>query len=183
MSSKLGWLALLFLATLGLPACGTFGGQSLPFQTIAQGEQLRSAAFEPQEYGKPEILVIAEPKDIDAFIQFIRMPDNPPGGAADPQVRLVNQIRQIDYDANLLIIVLQGIQGMGGFKTDIQKIVRKEDEMQVDAEFIRPRGGPTIMTDPYSVVSVAKNNLRGKTIRFVLWSNGKKVSEITYTVS
>jgi hypothetical protein len=180
MSSKLGWLALLFLAILGLPACGTFGGQSLPFQTIAQGEQLRSAAFEPQEYGKPEILVIAEPKDIDALIQFMRMPDNPPGGAADPQVRLINQIRQVNYDANLLIVVLHGVQGMGGFRIDIQKIVRKEDEVHVDAKSIRPRGGPAVITDPYSIESLAKNDLRGKTIRFILRVNGNMVAETTY---
>jgi hypothetical protein len=153
---RLWWVGSAILMLFVLSGCGSSNAdETLPFTTIMQQPQLRNFAYFKRQ---PEILVFTNPQEADSLSQQL----------ADTQPS--EQLRQIDYQRNFAILVLQGQKG-GQSTITIQRIIRRGDRVIVYAQFVSPDPGQGMtadVTDAYHLVAVPKEGTWGKEIRFEL---------------
>jgi hypothetical protein len=183
MHNHLRLLIVLLIAMSILSNCGRSDtGQSLSFQTIDQGEKLR-IRISQQGNEQPAIYVIATQQEADTFDRFIQLPKDLPLNDDTVGVKLVNTVRQVDYNHNFVIIALRGVHGSGGYRITIQDVAREANDVRVQAELASPGSGvTTAVTDAYHIVAVAKNGTWGAPVRFLLMDNGKPVAETTHNI-
>ncbi len=162
---------LLGLLLLAITACQP-QEEKLPFETIAQGDGF----FTGRSYGgeEPNLLIITEPNEVDS-----------PGLDVEFPSELANQLRHLDYDRFLAVLVLQGLKHQGGYSVTVQQIVRRDDRVNVYVEFTSPEPGTRriqAFTSPYHLVVVSKEGKWGRQIKFILISDSEPVAEAAYFI-
>jgi len=176
MYKRTGWQLLILLIAL-LNGCGVpGGGQALPFHTLSQGDGL-----DPQGRDKPVLFVIADAKEIDSFAQNVAKVEPQ---LDDQRQRLVDQVQKQDYQHVFVILALQGTR-TGGARVTVQQVTRQDDRVVIQAQFFTPPPGqprPTIQTDPYHLIAVAKEGSWGRPIQFELLADGKQVAVATHVI-
>lgn len=159
MKSRKSWkkLADLFLLLL-LVGCKATGNE-LSFKTLAQSSR---TSFGLRAYTDPEptIVVLASLEDVEA--QATLTADNPD---------LTQQLRQLDYEREFAILVLQGYRGQGGSMVTIEQAVQHGRRVDIRAEFLTPEYGEgrvQAYTSPFHAVAVTKGGAWDRQVRFVL---------------
>jgi hypothetical protein len=173
--------ALIMLVVLAprlysLLMTGVFGGQTLSFDTVAQGGALRGS---PSQYdNRPTIWVIASAQEIDTILR--QMAGSPTNIEPSP----VQKLRQLDYTHFFAIIVLQGSKRAGDGVL-VQQISRQENRVRVGATFTSSwpfQGAPGVIADPYHIIAVAKEGAWGQPIDFELFVGGQVVARTTHVI-
>ena len=155
---------------------GVWGGQVLPFDTIAQGMALRGS---PSQYGnQPAMWVIASAQEIDNVLS--QMAGSPTNIESSP----VEKLRQLDYDRFFAIIVLRGSRSPTD-SVGVRQINRQGDQVTVGAAFTEPwltQGAPAVIADPYHIIAVSKEDVWGRPIDFELYVGGQVVARTSHFI-
>jgi hypothetical protein len=166
------------LIVLMLGSCGvTGGGEVLSFQTIVQDNNLND-----DERETPQLYILASTQEVDDFVQDVVKIDPQ---APDQRQRLVDKLRQLDYNRSFAILVTQGQKGPRGFQIAVQQVTQQDDRITVQAQFIGPKPGegqPMVVPDPYTLVAVAKESAWGRQIQFALLADGKMIAEAMHFI-
>ena len=141
---KMNWLlALILTLSLGLSACKP-QETDLPFEILEQEEiNLAGQAYETRE---PGLIIVAQPDEVTELDDWVTEASK-------------EQLRVIDYNAYFALAVFQGVKPTDGYGVQIERIVRKGNEVTIYAQFQEPspdREKNDIVTSPYCLVKVQK---------------------------
>jgi hypothetical protein len=80
-------------------------------------------------------------------------------------------LQEIDFESDFALLVNQGLRRMDGYAVNIQRVVRRGDEISVIANFQEPR--PTeaasgVISFPYQLIRVHKSGEFGREFNFTL---------------
>ncbi|NJO84227.1 MAG: protease complex subunit PrcB family protein [Blastochloris sp.] len=163
-----GWLALL-LVTL-VAGCEGVGGTKLPFTTLVQGDFLSNAE------GKPLVVVSATNRERDDLAFLIDR------SGTDP---VIEQLSMIDYNSFFSVLVVHGAVGSGGHSIVVQELVQQDNNVTIRAILKKPASGTlndAAFTQPYHLITVTKEGVWGKPIRFRLVVDDNQVTETIHTI-
>jgi hypothetical protein len=183
------WAGVLLVAMLTLCSCGGQSGQDLPFTSIEQG------SASPLNASAPAIFVIANDQEIDAVAQSAFGVNSQSSTKPSPGERTVDRLLRIDYTQSVAVLVLQGFQGTPNGIT-VRQIVLKDDLVLINATLVTPvrwydsflepifgrRVRQQMASNPYHLITISKEIIQGKQLRFELIDNNNVVAEITHTV-
>jgi hypothetical protein len=156
---------------------GVWGGQVLTFETLDKGSSVRSEKMERY----PSIYVIASEQEIDAFAQNVIVVDPQ---VNDQRARLVEQLRQLEYDGYFVVLALRGIS-CGSCSLVVQQVVRQDNRVRIGVSYSNPlpmQGQPTVVTEPYEMILVGKEGVWGQLFTFELFEGNKVVAETSHFV-
>jgi hypothetical protein len=168
---------LAFLVVLGLAALAACQPKEtkIPFQTIAEGEVVGDYGY---GYSKeePDLLIITAPEAVDS-----------PGIDVQFSADLADQLRAVDYDHNIIIVVFRGLMGALGstYNVDILQVVRSGKQVVVQTHFGVPgpeEGSLPSFSSPYHIISVPRQGMEEEKIRFILEVDGQVAKERTYSI-
>jgi hypothetical protein len=165
-----GWLALALLFVMLAAGCEGVGGTALPFTTLKQN------FFLSNEEGEPRVFVSATERERDDLAFLIDR------GGTDP---ILDQLYQIDYTQFFSVFIESESFGSSGFSITAQEVVRSGDTVTIRATLRKPASGEQTLqafTQPYHLITVAKEGTWGKPIRFRLVVDGNQVTETTHTI-
>jgi hypothetical protein len=148
-------LLVLGALALGSTACRPAEGE-LPFQSIEQRETApndRNAAVH-----LPRLIVIAEPEDIAEAESLIT-----------PEAR--QELQEMDFQTEFAVLVNQGLRSAGGYTVNVQRVVRRDAEITILANFLEPEPGEAIdgvESIPYQLIRIPKTGEFGREFNFTL---------------
>jgi hypothetical protein len=157
---RLRWVILTTVTALPLPllyltACQPRESE-LPFETIERRDWPGSGReWEVREAG---MMIMATSEDLAQTDNLF---------TEDAQA----QLRELDFDAYFAVAVFLGWQGSGHEGIDIERVVRRGDEVSVYVKVGGPRGTDE-ETSPYHLVKVRKEGNWDQTIHFTLYMDG-----------
>jgi hypothetical protein len=183
-SSLLGLCLVMVLSSCGEPS-----GQDLPFTSIEHGSAL------PLSTSTPAIFVIANDQEIDAVAQTVFGVTSQSSTKPSPGQRTVNRLLRIDYTQSVAVLVLQGLQGTPNGIT-VRQIVLKDNQVLINAtlatpvrwydSFLEPIFGRRVRqqmaSNPYHLITISKESIRGKQLQFDLIDVNNVVAETTRTI-
>jgi hypothetical protein len=170
-------LALVIVGALGLASLAACQPQEteLPFQTIAEGEVVGDYGY---GYSKeePDLLIITAPAAVDS-----------PGIDIQFSADLADQLREVDYDHNIIIVVFRGLIGALGssYNVNILQVVRSGDRVVIRTHFGVPgpeEGSLPSFSSPYHIIAVPRQGMQEQKIRFILEVDGQVAKERTYSI-
>jgi hypothetical protein len=170
-------IAIVLLGLLGLVAINQFLGQTLPFETISQSNGTGDLGL---NYGEkaPALMIIAKPEEIDALAKTVL------AGRTD----LLSSLRQKDYARAFVVMVFEGLKPSPNFVINIQRVALRGDQVTIWAEFRVPGpviGGTSVFpsfASPYHIVTVARDGIGAKQVRFVLMDGLTPVAETDHFI-
>jgi hypothetical protein len=183
------WAGVLFVALLALYSCGGQSGQDLPFTSIEQG------SASPPNTSTPAIFVIANDHEIEAVAQSAFGVTSQSSTKPSPGQQTVEHLRQIDYTQSVAILTLQGLQGTPNGIT-IRQIVLKDNQVLINATLVTPvrwydsflepiigrRVRQQMASNPYHLITISKESIRGKQLLFELIDASNVVAENARTI-
>ena len=177
--SALHRLLLLILAILAallvLAISSNWRKIPVPFTSLAHGQNL-GRPFNRYLVSSPDLLVIAEPRELDQLDAYLRLgapPDHYP-------LQVLDTLRHLDYDRDFALLILQGISA-GNSQVTIQQIDRQGERVIVQVAFLTPRPGEGQtgdITDAYDLVAIGKASFLGQQLHFELWDGWQKRKEV-----
>jgi hypothetical protein len=172
-----------------LAGCANEGGEAVPFISLSQGELLRT---DFQTAQPPALVVIAMPQEIDTFAQDVLDIYPQAKEPHDQRHRLVEQLRQVDYIQSVAVLVLQGMQSTLGYQVTVQQIRQQNDEIRIYTHFETPESiwdsifgakvRQSMISDAHHLVTIPKQTLANRQIRFVLIANDAPVAEVAHSI-
>jgi hypothetical protein len=168
----LGAGLVTFLVTL---LYANWGKIPVPFTSLEHDQNL-GRPFNRYLVGVPDLLVIAEPAEIDQLDAYLRLTaprDRTPLG-------VVESLRHLDYNRDFALLILQGMSG-GNSQVTVQQIIHQGGRVLVQADFVTPRPGEGQtgnVTDAYHLVVLAKAGFIGQQLHFELWDGWQKRKEV-----
>ncbi|MGD2206694.1 MAG: protease complex subunit PrcB family protein [Anaerolineae bacterium] len=170
-----GLVALVAFGLLGLVACRP-GEAELPFQTIAEGDSVGAPDGRGYSGEEPDLLVITALEQVDS-----------PGMDIQFGADLADQLRAVDYEHNIVIVVFRGsIEALSSsYTVDILRVVRSRNQVVVRAHFGAPgpeEGSLSSFSSPYHIIAVLRQRMQEQKIRFILEVDGQVAKECTYFI-
>ena len=170
---------LLLGVCLGLLLIGMLYANSgkvpVPFTSLAHDQNL-GRPYNRYIVGVPDLLVIADPSDVDQLDTYLRL-----GAPHDRYpLSILEALHQLDYTRDFALLALQGMSG-GNSHVTIQQIIRQGGRVLVQAEFVTPRPGEGQTgngTDAYHLVAVERAGFTGQQLHFELWDGWQKRKEV-----
>jgi hypothetical protein len=167
------WLLIFFaLIACLLQSQAQAQEQELPFETVAQKDSFIYRKTQPA------IIVIANANDVDGLDRLI-------SGISETYPELMKQLRQQDYNRVLVVLALYGYVGSGGHNITIERVIRKEDQINLFAQFRKPLSGTAVtdgFTSPYHVIAISKSETWRRNIHFVLLKDNISVAGTNHFV-
>ena len=141
---------LSFLATLFFLGCVTAGpSETLPIRTVAKG------AFSGLTEAKEQI--IKNQKEWQEVWPKL-----------SARLRDGAKVPEVDFAKEMLVLVSMGEQRTGGYNIEISKVEISEDKLKVHVNRREPASGGfnlQVLTAPFHVVAVPKNNLKAQFLK------------------
>lgn len=134
----------------------------IPFETVAKGEGLGSDA--PYE---PLYTVLTNEDELNQFLDKF-----------GPFAREVINFSENDFKNYILICAYFGKAPRTGYEIEIKKIVQKQNLIEITVSTKEPKYGLDMETNPYHVVKVKKDYLKGKLTFIFRNTDGKELSEM-----
>jgi hypothetical protein len=122
----------------------------LPFETIERRDT--AGTGEIWEAREPGLMIMATSEDLVQIDSLF---------TRDVQA----QLREVDFNACFAVTVFLGWQGSGHEGIDIERVVRRGDEVSVYVQVGGPRGTDEV-TSPYHLVKVRKVGKLGPNVSF-----------------
>jgi len=170
-----GNLLVLLMMMFIITACKSQGGELL-FETVAKSNGPDNLGLTTYREEEPALLIIANGDEVDALV---------PNVLAEAPT-LADQLRQLDYDRFLAVLVLQGLKAQGGYSVTVQRIVQQDDQINVYVEFNSPEPGTRriqAFTSPYHLVAVSKRGGEwGQQLHFMLITDSEEVAETSHFI-
>ncbi|HLF27778.1 MAG TPA: protease complex subunit PrcB family protein [Anaerolineae bacterium] len=163
-------LLLLLLSASALAAC-TSQPVELPFESVVQETDFSGG--QRYEGKEPDLLILGTAEEV-----------SDPGLGVRFGPKIAEQLRALDYERRLAIVVLRGQLGDTSplFSIDILEVTRTGDQVVVKTHFGRPgpdEGAFPLVTYPHHIISVTKEGEWAREMRFTLEVDGQAVKERT----
>ena len=156
-------LAILLVSLLGLGWMRGWFGTTVAFRSIMHdalvGRNLNQ--YTPQGSA---IFLITSHSDADALVQYLQL--LPP---VDQPPQLVSQLRGINFEQELAILVLQGV---GGSSVQVERVQYQWRRVLIDARFLTPgwgAGQPAVQTDAYDLIAIPRVPFEGTFLTIEAW--------------
>ncbi len=167
---KINWLSVLILTLLlGLSACKS-QETNLPFEILEQEERnLTGQVYEARE---PGLIIVAQPNEVAELDDWITETAK-------------EQLQTMDYDTYFALVIFQGIKPTDGYSVQIERIIRKNYEVTIHAQFQEPRPDHKkndIVTSPYCLIQVQKIGAWDQDIKFNVIADGGVVIAISHNI-
>jgi hypothetical protein len=122
------------------------------------------------------LLVITTPEAVDS-----------PGMDVQFSAELADQLRAVDYEHNIAIVVFRGLlQALSPrYTVDILQVVRSGNQVVVQTHLGVPgpeQGSLSSFSSPYHVIAVPRQGMQEQEIRFILEVDGQMANEHTYFI-
>lgn len=151
---KINWLLVLMLTLLlGLSACKS-QETNLPFEILEQEE--RNLTRQIYEAREPGLIIVAQADEVAELDDWVTETSK-------------GQLQVMDYDAYFALAVFQGVKPTDGYGVQIERIVRKGNEVTIHAQFQEPHPDQKkndIVTSPYCLIQVQKIDTWDQNIKF-----------------
>ncbi|HEY4761224.1 MAG TPA: protease complex subunit PrcB family protein [Thermoguttaceae bacterium] len=167
-------LSLLIIALLIGPAACRPQEQELAFEVLAQGEGFAPSRMYAER--EPDFLIITKPDEVDNPALDVQYPPD-----------LIDQIRAVDYQNKIVLVVLRGSIGALSpeYTVEVLEVVRAGDNVVLKTHFGNPSPESVTLSafsSPYQVVTVKRDGRWEQNIKFVLEVDGKAVKEHTHFI-
>lgn len=167
---KINWLSALMLTLLlGLCACKS-QETILPFEILEQEERnLTGQIYEARE---PRVSIIVQPDEVMELDDWVTEASK-------------EQLQVMDYDTYFALVVFQGMKPTDGYGVQIERIVRKGNEVTIHAQFQEPRPDQKkndIVTSPYCLIQVQKIGTWDQDIKFNVIADGSVVVSASHNI-
>jgi len=155
----------LTLALLYLTACRPRDNE-LSFETIERLDEAGTG----ERWGarEPGLMVIAASQDLAQIDNLF---------TADAQ----DQLRELDLNAYFAVAAFLGVQGAGHEGIQIERVVRREDDIAVYVQVGRRRGEDTV-TSPYHLIKIRKEGNWNRMIHFTLYLDGTETISLSHSI-
>jgi len=158
------WLTIVVML-VGMTACGPRETELL-FESIEQRQTAGTGKLYESE--KPGLMIIAQPEGLTQVNDLV---------TASARA----QLEKMDFDTYFAVIAFLGWQPNSHEGVRIEHITRRAHEVSILARFGRP-GGSDVVTSPYHLVKVRKEDAWDEVIEFTLRVQGTVVASVSHTV-
>jgi hypothetical protein len=172
-----GW-GVVLLVELLLTVYAITAGKQLTWSLGEAGISLRSY---DQMQDQPSFVIIASPEQAETFIHDVLILHPALPRPTNPTADL---LRQLDYQRMFAVFVFFG-RTVPNAQWGVQALWRDGDHVRITARFHRPwpwMGSPTMIAEPYQMITVVKDGQWGQPIEFEFVVNRLSVLTLTHTI-
>jgi hypothetical protein len=95
-------------------------------------------------------------------------------------------LEDLDYNQEFAVIVFNGYRLLFNYDITVKKIVRKDNDVEIYAEFIKPDPKGLVQpgsSSPYHMISVSKSGSWGEDITFKLFDQNNDETEVVTKIT
>ena len=166
LTSAVGIVLVPVMTLMALPMAGCQRATDidLSFETIERVDF--GGTVQLHEGKEPKLVVIVQQKQVNVLGSTV-------------SVKARTKLESLDFDHYFAVAVFQGYKPTLGYGVEVQRIARAREVFIIYAHFSHPEPGQVrlnIVTSPYHLVKMSKENLVGKEVEFVLLADGAEVA-------
>jgi len=156
-------LSILLVSLLSLGWMRGWFGTTVAFRSILHDSLLGRQLNQYTPHGS-SVFLITSHADADALVQYLQL-----SPTSDQPPPLISQLRGINHEQELAILVLYGI---GGSSVRVEGIHYQWRRLLIEARFLTPgwgAGQPAVQTDAYDLIAIPRAPFEGTNLTVEVW--------------
>lgn len=182
-------LALLMLIIAATVYSERKNGEPLFFAVLSQDTSIGTIRNFGLVTEDPELIILQNQQEVTVLETSPHFTYN---GLPFNNKDVFSRIRTVNYQKDITIFVFQGLKSEGGYSIDVNDVRLLGDTINIHARFgtleswhrglLGGRVAMQIATDPYQIITIEKENIRGRVITFNLIDRGTIVYSVQVSI-